>query len=160
MVYVIQVCWQLASRIRTELVLITKPNTCTNFSNLFLEWNSTCFGQFSKTPDFEQRNCPKHVESYSKDKFDKLVHLVGFIIRIYHDAWSRERQSVFFILCLLDMHHFDSWIKIDQLDVTCFFISLFNAQHVSDVLTSETRWALNNEIKKQVTPSLSLFIQL
>jgi len=29
-----------------------------------------------------------------------------------------------------------------------FFISLFNAQHVSDVLTSETCWALNNEIKK------------
>jgi hypothetical protein len=24
---------------------IIKPTTCTNFSNLFLEWNSTCFGQ-------------------------------------------------------------------------------------------------------------------
>ena len=29
-----------------------------------------------------------------------------------------------------------SWIKRDQLDVTCFIISLFNAQHVSDVSTS------------------------
>ena len=29
-----------------------------------------------------QRNCPKHVEFYSKNKFEKLVHLVGFIIRI------------------------------------------------------------------------------
>ena len=29
-----------------------------------------------------------------------------------------------------------------------------------DVLTSETCWALNNEIKKQVTTSWSLFIQL
>ena len=28
------------------------------------------------------------------------------------------------------------WIKIDQLDVTCFIISLFTAQHVSDVSTS------------------------
>ena len=28
------------------------------------------------------RNCPKHVEFYSKNKFEKLVHLVGFIIRI------------------------------------------------------------------------------
>ena len=27
----------------------------------------------------EQRNCPKHVEFYSKNKFEKLVHLVGFI---------------------------------------------------------------------------------
>ena len=117
------------------------------------------------------------------------------------------------------------WIKIDQLDVTCFVISLFNAQHVSnvstsilrslrlicwviswvvllwfdvcwcygvvrlgwsgilmqaeavqyntwnkstisrkllktDVLTFETRWAVNSEIIKQVTSSWSIFIQL
>ena len=43
-----------------------------------------------KTPDDGQRNCPKHV-FYSKNKFEDLVHLVGLIIRIYHDAWSRER---------------------------------------------------------------------
>ena len=30
----------------------------------------------------------------------------------------------------------DSWIKIDQLDVTCFIISLFTAQRVSNVSTS------------------------
>ena len=29
-----------------------------------------------------------------------------------------------------------SWIKRDQLDVTCLFFSLFNSQHVSDVNTS------------------------
>ena len=34
-----------------------------------------------KTPDDVQRNCPKHVEFHSKNKFEKLVHLVGFIIR-------------------------------------------------------------------------------
>jgi len=34
-----------------------------------------------KTPDDGQRNCPKHVEFYSKNKFEKLVHLVGFIKR-------------------------------------------------------------------------------
>ena len=34
------------------------------------------------------------------------------------------------------MHHRDSWIKKDQLDVTCFIISLFTAQHVSNVSTS------------------------
>jgi hypothetical protein len=44
-----------------------------------------------KTPDDGQRNCPKHVGFYSKNKFVKLVHLVGFIIRIYHDARSPER---------------------------------------------------------------------
>jgi len=36
-----------------------------------------------KTPDDVQRNCPKHVEFYSKNIFEKLVHLVGFIIRSY-----------------------------------------------------------------------------
>jgi len=29
----------------------------------------------------------------------------------------------------------NSWIKIDQLDVTCFIISLFTVQHVSNVST-------------------------
>ena len=33
-----------------------------------------------KTPGEGQRNCLKHVEFYSKNKFEKLVHLVGFII--------------------------------------------------------------------------------
>ena len=34
-----------------------------------------------KTPDDRQRNCRKHVEFYSTNKFEKLVHLVGFIVR-------------------------------------------------------------------------------
>jgi hypothetical protein len=34
------------------------------------------------TPDDGRRNCPKHVEFYSKNKFEKIVRLVGFIIRI------------------------------------------------------------------------------
>ena len=126
--------------------LTIKPIICTNFSHLFLEWNSTCLGQFPcpssgvfhcthnnaichtglqtaceqdkdgapslscsqavskpvwhipllcvkwKTPDDGQRNCPKHVEFYSKNKFEKLVHLIGFIIRINHDSRSPERQ--------------------------------------------------------------------
>jgi len=37
------------------------------------------------------------------------------------------------------VHHLDSSIKRDQLDITCFIISLFNAQHVSDVNTSIPR---------------------
>jgi len=45
------------------------------------------------TPDDGQRNCPKHVEFYSKNKFEKLVHIVGFIVRIYHDARSPELQT-------------------------------------------------------------------
>jgi len=47
-----------------------------------------------KLPDDGQKNCPKHVKFYSKNKFEKLVHLVGFIIRIYHDARSPERLTI------------------------------------------------------------------
>ena len=47
-----------------------------------------------KTPDDEKRNCPKRVEFYSKNKLQKSVQLVGFIIRIYHDARSSERQFI------------------------------------------------------------------
>jgi len=38
------------------------------------------------------------------------------------------------------MHHLDSWIKIDQLDVTRFIISPFTAQHVW-MLVHPSSWA-------------------
>jgi hypothetical protein len=129
-----------------ECILIIKPTRCTNFSILFLEQNSTCFGHLLcpssgvfhsshssgicqavceqdqdgtavppwscsqavskpvwhvplpcvqwKTADDGQRNRPKHVEFCFKNKFEKLFHLVGFIVRIYHDARSPERQMM------------------------------------------------------------------
>jgi len=33
------------------------------------------------------------MQFYSKNKFEKLEHIVGFIIRIYHNAGSTERQK-------------------------------------------------------------------
>ena len=59
--YVIQFCWQQA---------VGKPLWHTSL--LFVQW---------KTPDDRQRNCLKHVDFYSKNKFEKLVHLICFIIR-------------------------------------------------------------------------------
>jgi len=38
-----------------------------------------------------------------------------------------------------NVRHLDSWLKRNQLDVTCFIISLYNAQHVLDVNTSILR---------------------
>jgi len=49
-------------------------------------------------------------------------HLLNFLFYVY---WT--------------VHHLDSWIKRDQLDATCFIITLFSAQHVSDVNTSLLR---------------------
>ena len=37
------------------------------------------------------------------------------------------------------VRHLDSWVKRDQLDPTCFIITFFSAQHVSDVNTSILR---------------------
>jgi len=51
-----------------------------------------------KIPSDRQRNRPKHVEFYYKNKIEKLVHLFGYIIRIYHDARSPERQKNHFIV--------------------------------------------------------------
>ena len=84
-VYVIQ----LASRIRTF-----RPDPARKLSaNLYDIYR--CCGYSEKTPDDGQRSCPKHAEFYSKNKFEKLVHLVGFIIRIYHDARSPERNTIY-----------------------------------------------------------------
>ena len=65
---------------------------------------------------------------------------VPFWIFIQTKPWLNLKQRIschvwdlswFLFLC--------SWVKRDQLDVTCFIISLFNAQRVSDVNTSILR---------------------
>jgi hypothetical protein len=46
-----------------------------------------------KTHDDGQRNCPKHVEFYSKNKFFEINESSWFNIRIFHVARSPERQT-------------------------------------------------------------------
>ena len=46
-----------------------------------------------KTPDDGQRNCPKHVEFHSKNKFEKLVHLVEFIVRNFIVTAPSDKQD-------------------------------------------------------------------
>jgi len=68
-----------------------------------------------KTPGVGQRNCPKHVELYSKNTFETLMHPVGFIIRIYHDARSSESQ----ILCNLLISSTRPTLHYPVLSVLC-----------------------------------------
>jgi hypothetical protein len=104
-------CCTISLLFHTQFCFLTiKPTRCTNISNLFLKWNSTCFGQFLcpswgvfhcthsngichtglltarklstnlydisllclqwKTPDDGRRNCLKHVEFQSNNKFE------------------------------------------------------------------------------------------
>jgi len=101
-----------------------KPIRCTNFSNLFLEWNSTCFRQFlcpsslvfhcTHSNGICQQTCMtytiavctvknswwwtdgtvRNVEFHSKNRFEKLVHLIGFILRKIQEGvsnWKTEK---------------------------------------------------------------------
>ena len=58
-------------------ILIPLASSQQNLYDIYLLLFVQC-----QIPDDGQRNYPKHVEFYSKNKFEKLVHLVGFIIRI------------------------------------------------------------------------------
>ena len=58
-----------------------------------------------QTPDDGQKTCLKHVEFYSKNKFQKLAHLVGFIIRIYHDTRSSEGQICLYVNIPIQLHN-------------------------------------------------------
>ena len=71
--------------------MLFRPDPARKLSeNLYDVYHCCVYSE--KTPDDGHRNCPKHVEFYSKNKFEKLVHLVGFIIRIFHEARSPECQ--------------------------------------------------------------------
>ena len=52
-------------------------------------------------------------------------------------SWSTQEHLLLYVYWTV--HRLNNWIKNDQLDVTCFVTSLFNAQHVSDVNTSILR---------------------
>ena len=122
------VCVLRVSVLETQyryFLLVIKPTRYTILSNLFLEWNSTCFGQFlypstvfhcTHSNGICQQTCMTYTitvctvknscwwtEKLSEtcrvlfqNKFARLVHLVGFIIRIYHDAQWPESQYRYF----------------------------------------------------------------
>ena len=48
----------------------------------------------------------KHVEFYSKNKFEKLTHLVGFIIRIYYKNIVLTRKHFGVILIVIYSTYF------------------------------------------------------
>jgi len=75
------VCWQLSRKLSANLYDIYH-----------------CCVYSEKTPDDGQRNCPKHVEFYSKNEFQKLVRLVGIV-----DEWMRTALRRFIVVFILDI---------------------------------------------------------
>jgi len=72
--------------------------------------------------------------------FKKLLYIKWTATRrpLFSAEWT-NRQSLIKFKCRIKYPEraiSRLWIKIDKLDVTCFIISLFTAQHVSNVSTS------------------------
>jgi hypothetical protein len=72
---------------------------CENFSVYRPVWNTPLLSVQWITPDDGQRNCLKHVEFHFQNKFEKLVHLVGLILRkitpsyiFYFVLWPTNAQ--------------------------------------------------------------------
>ena len=77
-----------------------------------------------------------------RSKYTKLQYILPLILNgcdILSVALTGEQWLIIESCVYWTVHHLDSWIQTGQLDVTCFIISLFNAQHVSDVNTSILR---------------------
>ena len=93
-----------------------------------------------KTPDDGQRNFSKHVEFHSKNKFEKLVHLVGFIIRNLTRCmvtWTPNTEYNFCFYLLQSSEHntptylniYSEWepsseINLDSVAQNCLTIQL------------------------------------
>ena len=78
-------------------------------------------------PSFQWRKCAAKViqNIFTGNKKVRWTDFVMFDIVENTRGWKDQ--------------HMCSWIKRDQLNVSCFIISLFNAQHISDVNTSILR---------------------
>ena len=78
---------------RTAMVYVSKP--AWHIPLQCVQW---------RTPDDGQRNWPKHVEFHSENKFEKLMHLVGFIVRNHSNFASHTRMPQYWNVVLHTIH--------------------------------------------------------
>jgi len=76
----------------------------------------------------------------TQNTHDNIIWRMCIACWITNATNAHSGKVIFTESCVYwNVHHLDSWVKRDQLDVTRFIISLFNAHHVSDVNTSILR---------------------
>ena len=82
--------------------------------------------------DPQLRNVRQSVSTLynARGVFKWLSHTFNTVVRMEIHLWVMSQSRFEWRLAC------HGWIKTDQLDVTCFIISLFTAQHVSNVSTS------------------------
>jgi hypothetical protein len=105
-----------------------------------------------KTPDYIQRNCLKHVEFYSKNKLEKSVHLVGFIIRTESKCYL-TRILYWVIILPLSLTTFGRLVIVtDVIYVNCYKCEVAPIYYAFGVST-----ALRTIVKVILTFSLSSY---
>ena len=92
------VSYRFADSLRAESCAQAVSKLVWHISLLCVQW---------KSPDDGQRNFPKHVDFHSKNKFEKLVRLVGFIVR---NVLLRLAQSLVFAISSVDRPVWVMWL--------------------------------------------------
>jgi len=121
---------QIPGRAATDYhILIIKPSRCTNFSSLF--WNDYLYVSNSSTVCTLLDSWWWAEELFEtcrvsfQNKFEKLLHLVGFTIRIFHDARSHEHKKglsrVWVIKRSLALRKICQWRQVKDAVHTCLW---------------------------------------
>jgi len=96
-----------------------------------------------KSSDDGQRNSPKHLEFYSKNKFEKLVHLVGFITT---KLKLNNAASIFNIFKSITLHYsLDVLSTVHFVDIVIFFQQMHNICYQFYVSYSISTWSVKIE---------------
>jgi len=114
-VYVIQVCWQFASRIRTEPV----PSWSCSQAVSKTVWHIPLLRVQWKTPDDGQRKCPNYVEFYLKK----------YILEISASSWFYYKNSFRHVsvkLVTLTVRNLNSFVR-DKLYIGLLFRYCFSS---------------------------------
>jgi hypothetical protein len=92
---------------------VLKPTSCTNFTNLFLSWNSTCFGQFiSASSGVYSLYTQQWYMSYRFVDSFRAVPSWSCPTAGYKPVWH---------IPLLSVQWINSWWWTDELPETCRF---------------------------------------
>ena len=115
-------------------------------------WHIPLLSEQWKTPDDGQRKCPKHVEFHFKNKFEKLLHLVGFIISISTYTLYIGRMVIFSTdmrLCKTATHFVTlNCYKYEQNCVICSLLIHCNLKQINVVYSN---WIPSNSDKQCIS---------
>jgi hypothetical protein len=158
------------------ILLIIKPTRCTNFSNLFWKWNSTCFEQFlcpsSGVIHCTLSNCICHTGLQTAFEQDQDVPSYKDYKEIYQDVRSHECKFVWNTSCLwgtrwhIWLKHCATSMKVAgsiPYEVTGIFHWRYHSDRTIDLrwtqhLTNMSTMGVSLEVKSAVRGADSLTI--